>query len=155
MRATAAAAAVAAALVLAIVSPAQAEPATWSVTGFEDQIMCPVCNTLLSNSQSAAADRIRHQIQARHDQGWSEQQVRDELVSQYGEEILASPPRHGFDLLAWLVPAAVLLGGAAVALALAMAWARGRGGGPPPPPAPNADPAMNARIDADLARDER
>jgi len=153
MRALAAAAAVAAALVLAMAAPARAQPATWSVTGFEDGIMCPVCNTLLNNSQSAAAERIREQIQHRHQQGWTQQQVRNELVSQYGEEILASPPRHGFDLLAWLVPAAVLLGGAAVALALAMAWARGRGG-PPPPAAPAADAAMDARIDADLARDE-
>jgi cytochrome c-type biogenesis protein CcmH len=153
MRAAALATAVALALALAVASPARAQPATWSVTAFEDGIMCPVCNTLLNNSQSAAAERIREQIQQRHQQGWTQQQVRDELVSQYGEEILASPPRHGFDLLAWLVPAAVLLGGAAVALALAMAWARGRGGGPSPA-APAADPGMDARIDADLAREE-
>src|SRR4029077_11758274 len=148
MRALAAAAAVAAALVLAMAAPARAPPGTWAGAGFEDGIMCPVCNTLLNNSQSAAAERIREQIQHRHQQGWTQQQVRNELVSQYGEEILASPPRHGFDLLAWLVPAAVLLGGAAVALALAMAWARGRAG-PPPPAAPAADAAMDARIDAD------
>ena len=142
-----------AALALVLAAPAQAEPATWSVTSFEDQIMCPVCNTLLNNSQSAAAARIRAQIEQLHQRGWTQQQVKDELVSQYGEEILAAPPRHGFDLLAWLVPAAVLLGGAAIALALAMAWARGRGGGQPPP-APAADAAMDARIDAELARDE-
>jgi cytochrome c-type biogenesis protein CcmH len=133
-------------------APARAAPATWSVADLESQVMCPVCHQLLSQSQSAAADRIRSIIQTKHDQGWSEQRVRDYLVAQYGEEILAAPPARGFDLLAWLVPAVVLLGGAAVALALARAWAKGRGGGPSPPAAP--DDALNRRIDAEIAGGE-
>ena len=93
-------------------------------------------------------------IQQKHQQGWSEARTRDYLVAQYGEEVLAAPPKHGFDLLAWLVPAAVLLGGAALAVLLARAWSGGRGGGdgPPPPAAPDAE--MDARIDAELAREE-
>lgn len=137
---------------LLLAAPAQAAPATWSVTDLENQVMCPVCHQLLSQSQSAAAQRIRQIIQQKHDRGWSEQHVKDYLVGQYGEEILAAPPARGFDLLAWLVPAAVLLGGGGVALLLARAWARGRGGGPPPPAAP--DEALDARIDADLAREQ-
>ena len=89
----------------------------------------------------------------RHDQGWSEQRVKSYLVAQYGEEILAAPPAHGFGLLAWVIPPAVLLVGGGVALLLARAWARGRGGGPPPPPAVPGD-ALDARIDADLAREQ-
>lgn len=135
---------------LLLASPAQAAPATWSVTDLESQLMCPVCHQLLNQSQSTEADLIRHQIQVRHDQGWSEQRVRDYLVAQYGQEILAAPPTHGFGLLAWVIPAAVLLVGGVVALFLARTWARGRGGGSPPA-AP--DDALDARIDADLARE--
>ena len=74
------------------------------------------------------------------------------LVSQFGPEILAAPPKRGFDLLAWLVPAAVLVAGAAVVGGLAVMWSRSRRG----PPGEGGgggdiDPALERRIDADLA----
>ncbi len=140
-------------LCAAITTPALAAQATWSETDLESQLMCPVCHTLLDNSQSAEANRIREVIHQKHQQGWSEARTRDYLVAQYGEEVLAAPPKHGFDLLAWLVPAAVLLGGAALAVLLARAWSGGRGGGGPKPPA-QPDAEMDARIDAELAREE-
>lgn len=143
------AAALAIALVLLLAVSAHAS-ATWSVSDLESQVMCPVCHQPLNQSQSAAADRIRSIIAAKHAQGWSEQRVKDYLVAQYGEEILAAPPAHGFGLLAWLMPAAVLLGGGAVAVVLAMRWSRGRGG-PPPGEPPPPDDRLDARIDADLA----
>ncbi len=138
----------------AMATPALAAEATWSEADLESQLMCPVCHTLLNNSQSAEANRIRTVIDDKHRQGWSEARTRDYLVAQFGEEVLAAPPKHGFYLLAWLVPAAVLLVGAALALLLAQAWAGGRGGGdgPSPPAAPDAE--MDARIDAELAREE-
>jgi cytochrome c-type biogenesis protein CcmH len=141
-------------LCAAITTPALAAQATWSETDLENQLMCPVCHTLLNNSLSAEADRIRTVIDDKHRQGWSEARTRDYLVAQFGEEVLAAPPKHGFYLLAWLVPAAVLLVGAALAVLLARAWSggRGRGDGPPPPAAPDAE--MDARIDAELAREE-
>jgi cytochrome c-type biogenesis protein CcmH len=141
-------------LAAAITTPALAAQATWSEADLESQLMCPVCHTLLDNSQSAEANRIRQVIHQKHQQGWSEARTRDYLVAQYGEEVLAAPPKHGFDLLAWLVPAAVLLVGAALAVLLARAWSGGRGGrdGPSPPAPPDAE--MDARIDAELAREE-
>jgi cytochrome c-type biogenesis protein CcmH len=135
-----------------LVAPPAGAAATWSVTDLESQVMCPVCHQPLNQSQSFAADRIRKIIVAKHAQGWSEQRVKNYLVAQYGEEILAAPPQHGFGLLAWLVPAAVLLGGGAVAVVLAMRWSRGRGG-PPAAPLDGPDDRMDARIDAGLAED--
>jgi cytochrome c-type biogenesis protein CcmH len=140
------------ALALAIASPARSAQADWSVAELENEVMCTVCHQLLSQSQSAFADGVRKQIQEKHDLGWSKQRTLDWLVQQYGEEVLAAPPKHGFDLLAWVIPALVLVGGAGVAAALAISWSRGRR--PPPPPSPPADAAMEARIDADLERDE-
>jgi cytochrome c-type biogenesis protein CcmH len=140
-------------LLVAAPAPAGAAAATWSVADLESQVMCPVCNTLVSNSQSSVAIRIRQIIVQKHAQGWSEARTRDYLVAQFGEEILAAPPKRGFDLLAWVIPGAVLVGGAAIAFALARAWARGRDGGPPAGPPP-VDDAMGRRIDAALAGDE-
>jgi cytochrome c-type biogenesis protein CcmH/NrfF len=139
-------------LVAAVAAPvADAATATWSVTDLENQLMCPVCHTLLNDSQSTAANRIREIIQQKHDAGWSETRTRNYLVAQYGEEILAAPPTHGFDLLAWLIPGAVLLGGAVIAVALARTWSRSRADEPAPQP---PDDAMSRRIDAELAGDD-
>lgn len=141
----------AALLVTATAAPALASQATWSVTDLENQLMCPVCHTLLNDSQSTAAARIRSLIQQKHDAGWSEARTRNYLIAQYGEEILAAPPKHGFDLLAWLIPGIVLLGGAIAAAALARNWSQSRSAEPVAPP---PDDAMSRRIDAELAGDD-
>jgi cytochrome c-type biogenesis protein CcmH len=142
----------AAVLAVAFAQPARAAQANWSVAELENEVMCTVCHQLLSQSQSAFADGVRHQIQQKHDLGWSKQRTLDWLVQQYGEEVLAAPPKHGFDLLAWVIPGLVLVGGAGIAAALAVTWSRTRR--PPPPPGVIIDAAMDARIDADLERDE-
>jgi cytochrome c-type biogenesis protein CcmH len=142
----------AAVLAVAFAQPVSAAQANWSVAELENEVMCTVCHQLLSQSQSAFADGVRHQIQQKHDLGWSKQRTLDWLVQQYGEEVLAAPPKHGFDLLAWVIPGLVLVVGAGIAAALAVAWSRGRR--PPPPPGVTVDAAMDARIDADMERDE-
>jgi cytochrome c-type biogenesis protein CcmH len=142
----------AAVFTMAVAPPARAAQPDWSVAELENEVMCTVCHQLLSQSQSAFADGVRKQIQEKHDLGWSKQRTLDWLVQQYGEEVLAAPPKHGFDLLAWVIPGVVLLGGAGIAAALAVSWSRGRR--PPLPPAMTTDAAMDARIDADLERDE-
>src|ERR671934_1858360 len=82
----------------------------------EGEVMCPVCGTTLDQSDSPAARQIERFIKRRIAAGDSEQEIKDALVANYGESILASPPKHGFGLLAWWVPlggilvAAVLLG---------------------------------------------
>ena len=53
-----------------------------------------------------------------------------------------------------MIPAVVLIGGAAVAVTLAMAWSRARGGGTAAGGAGEPDAAMAARIDRELAREE-
>lgn len=120
----------------------------WSEPDMETQLMCPTCHQVLAYSDSSIATQIRGFLHQKCSAGWTSGQVKDRLIAQFGKEILASPPKSGFDLLAWLIPGAALAGGVAVASALALRW-RGRRG--PPPPPPNIDPAISARIDADLA----
>jgi cytochrome c-type biogenesis protein CcmH len=113
--------------------------------------MCVPCNQRLDQSQSAVAIRMRTQLAEFHRKGWSEQRVKDYFVAQYGPEVLAAPPKHGFDLLAWLIPAVVLLGGGAIAVTLAMAWSRSRSGrADAQADASEVDDAMAARIDREL-----
>ena len=119
----------------------------WSEPDMETQLMCPTCHQVLAYSQSSIADNIRTHLHTWCTAGWTSSQVTDRLIAQFGPEIQASPPKRGFDLLAWVIPGAALAGGVAVASALALRW-RGRRG--PPGPPPTIDAAISARIDADL-----
>src|SRR5262249_58668063 len=72
----------------------------------ENEVMCPVCNTTLAESNSDAAKAIEREIQDKIRAGWTKSRIKDFLVQQYGESILAAPPKHGFNLLAWVLPLA-------------------------------------------------
>jgi len=123
----------------------------------ENEVMCPVCGTTLAQSDSAAAKQIERGIQIRIRAGWTKTQIKDFLVQQYGDSILASPPKHGFNLLAWLLPIVGLLGAAAVLGVAAWGWSRGRG--EPDVPAMQSsngqdpmDPELERRLDEALSR---
>lgn len=69
------------------------------------KLYCPVCpNTPLDVCETQACKDWRAQIRDELAQGWSEQQVIDYFVAQYGERVLAEPLRKGFTSLVWLLP---------------------------------------------------
>ncbi len=135
---------------LGLVAPAAAvgqgaAPET-NLPDIEDEVMCPVCGTTLELAEAPQAERERELIRRLIDRGLTKEEVKDELVAEYGEEVLATPSASGFDLTAWLLPGLVLaLVGGAIAFGL---WrARGSGGGDPPP----LDRDERERLDADIA----
>jgi cytochrome c-type biogenesis protein CcmH len=88
------------------------------------EVRCPTCNTPLDVSNAPVAQDMKAYIAERIDAGWSEQRIIDGLVDEFGSQVLATPPKSGFDLIAWIVPAlAVALGLAAIPI-LARTWAR-------------------------------
>jgi cytochrome c-type biogenesis protein CcmH len=123
----------------------------WSEQDMQTQLMCVTCRVPIDQSESRFAQHVRSFLHQKCVAGWTGSQVKDTLVRQFGEEILAAPPKRGFDLLAWLVPGAVLLAGVGIAAALAVRWSRSRPGPPRPPPGGDLDAALAARIDADMA----
>lgn len=132
-------------------SAAAGEPA--SLTEIEKEVMCPVCGTLLQLAESPQAQREKVFIRRLIAAGKTEGQIKDALVTEYGDEVLALPQGSGFSLSAYLVPIVAFLV-AVVALAIGvMRWRRAgersdKGGdGPPGPSGEDAD-----RLDADLAR---
>ncbi len=124
-----------------------------TVGEISSEVMCPVCGTLLELAEAPQAQRQKAFIARLIGEGKKKGQVKDALVAEYGEEVLALPRGSGFDLSAYLVPI-VAFAVALVALALAvLRWRRaggGSGGDRPSPPAPTGEDAE--RLDADLAR---
>lgn len=89
-------------------------------------VMCPSCDTTLDQSDSPAAERMRAWVVAAVDAGWTEQEIRDGLVEEYGgdESVLATPRASGLGLAVWLVPAAIAAGALLVGLGAVRSWRR-------------------------------
>lgn len=133
----------------------------------EDEVMCLPCGRPLSSSGGTGADDQRALIRRLADQGLSKQQIKDRLVTEYGERILVKNASPVAAVAPW---AAVLVG----VVVIAGVWRRRSGrdgtdgadvpaqrggsspdGSPAPEPVPALDPATDARIEAELSETER
>jgi cytochrome c-type biogenesis protein CcmH len=119
-----------------------------TVSDLEDEVVCPTCGTTLDMSTAPIADRMRAFIRARIAAGDSKQEIKDALVAQFGQNVLAEPPKRGFDLLAWLLPIAGLLSAAAIVGYATWRWSRR------PEAEEQLDPEDERRLDDALARYE-
>jgi cytochrome c-type biogenesis protein CcmH len=116
----------------------------------EGEVMCPVCGTTLDQSDSAAAQQIKGVIARDIAAGKSDCAIKDQLVANYGEAILAAPRRSGLGLLAWWVPLGGALAGAALLGGAAWRWSASREREPLAVSA--LDPALERRLDDELRR---
>lgn len=141
--------AIACALLLAVgmAAPAVAGDA---VLNLEQQLQCPTCDTPLNVSDAPSAMRIKAYIQEKYDAGWSISRIENSLVQQFGREILATPPKSGFDLIVWVVPGVLILIGLLALAAISVAWSRRTR--QITPAAIGATPQELARLDDELGR---
>ncbi len=108
-------------LALLSASPVRADSAT--VSNISDQLICQCgCTLILSNCSHAecmSREAMTALIEQNLAQGQSEEQIIQSFVAQYGEQVLASPPKRGFNLVAWLLPfGAILAGGGIIYIAI-------------------------------------
>lgn len=136
---------------LALSPPALAAAPQTSITDVEDEVMCPICGTLLELAESPQAKRERALVRRLIAEGRSKDEIKDTLVDQYGRQVLALPGGSGFDLSAYLVPAIAFVV-AVMALAIGVRrWRRAaKRRGPGSSQGPQGEDAE--RLDADLAR---
>jgi cytochrome c-type biogenesis protein CcmH len=150
--------ALAAFLMLALLVPTAASAAAacpkTSLADVEDEVMCPVCGVPLGLATEAPqAQRERAFIQREVASCKSKSQIKNELVAQFGDRVLALPPDKGFDRTVYLVPAAIVLVGAAAVTTVALRRRRTpavASNGSAPTPALDGEDA--ARLEADLQR---
>jgi cytochrome c-type biogenesis protein CcmH len=135
---------------LAIVAPARAAERP-SPADLEAELVCPTCKTTLDQSDAPVARRMKAYIRERIAAGASADEIKADLVAQFGRGVLAEPPKEGFDLLAWMLPLAGVALGAVFVGALAWSWSRGRE--PPAEPVEQPlDAELERRVDEELAR---
>jgi cytochrome c-type biogenesis protein CcmH/NrfF len=140
---------------LALAAPAVASPTRQTtVHDIEDEVMCPICGTLLELADSPQAKREKVYVAKLVAGGKTKAEIKDALVAQYGASVLALPKASGFDLSAYLVPIVAIVI-AVVVLALSVSrWRRDGRRSPadedPPAASPQGEDAE--RLEADLGR---
>jgi cytochrome c-type biogenesis protein CcmH/NrfF len=133
--------------------PVGASAAAASLPDIEDEVMCTICGTTLQLASAPQAEREREFIRDLISQGKTKEEIKQALVAEYGENVLAVPDASGFGLAAFVVP----IGGVLIALvAVGLAARRWRGrqateAAGAAPPAANSD-AESERLDSDLDR---
>ena len=139
-----------AAVALLVAAPASASEQHPTAAELESELICPVCETTLDSSDAPVARLMKARIRELIAAGDTKSEIKAYFVDQFGNGVLAVPPRKGFDLLAWLLPLAGLGVGLVVVGALAWRWSRGRdddaGDGE------RLDPALEQRLDDELER---
>lgn len=99
----------------ATASAQEGDPSTITddqVNAIAKQLYCPVCENIpLDVCGTQACAQWRELIREKLALGWSEEQIKDYFVLQYGDRVLAEPPRRGLNWLVYIVPPVAFLAG--------------------------------------------
>jgi cytochrome c-type biogenesis protein CcmH len=113
--------------VAAWVQAQETYPTDDDVNAVAKKLYCPVCpNTPLDVCETRACADWRQQIREQLADGWTEEQVMDYFVEQYGERVLAEPERSGFTSLVWILPVVALALGLIGAVLALRSWRAGQ-----------------------------
>ncbi len=73
------------------------------------------CTMIVVDCTCPSSLEIKDKVRAMLAQDLSQKQIYDKLSAEYGREILATPPKEGFDWIVWLaLPTGVIAGGVVV-----------------------------------------
>ncbi|MGO9751909.1 MAG: cytochrome c-type biogenesis protein CcmH [Solirubrobacteraceae bacterium] len=126
-----------------------------SLLEVESQLMCPSCHEPLEAVSSPQALYEKAYVKTLIARGDTDQQILNNLVSQYGVVVLAKPPASGFNLLIYILPPLVPVAGVAFLLLTLPKWrerSRAAAAAARMQPVPALSEADSKRIDDDLSR---
>jgi cytochrome c-type biogenesis protein CcmH len=102
--------AVSAAAVLAQTKP---QPSDDDVNAVAHELYCPVCENIpLDVCPTQACAQWRDLIREKLSEGWTKEQIKQYFQRQYGDRVLAEPPREGLNWMVYILPPAFILVGA-------------------------------------------
>jgi cytochrome c-type biogenesis protein CcmH len=103
----------------------QPTPSDDEVNRIAHELYCPVCeNTPLDVCPTEACRQWRDLIRKQLSQGWTEDQIKQYFVVQYGARVLAEPPRTGLNWLVYILPPIIILAGAILLLRAMKMWTK-------------------------------
>ncbi len=98
--------------VAVVVYAQQPTPSDDQVNAIAKQLYCPVCENIpLDVCPTTACAQWRELIRQKLADGWTEQQIKDYFVQQYGDRVLGTPPARGINWLVYLIPPVALVAG--------------------------------------------
>jgi cytochrome c-type biogenesis protein CcmH len=93
----------------------------------ETELMCDCgCGDMLVNCTCERSEEMRTIITGMINEGKSKTRILEIFVSQFGEVILSSPPRKGFNLVAYGIPMTGFVFGSVVAVTMVRRWRSSR-----------------------------
>lgn len=96
---------------LVLTGPSQAD----RVDRLGNSIRCPVCQgESIADSPSTMARDMMALVSERVEEGWSDDEIVDELLGSYSGAVLLDPPASGSTLVLWVAPVVALIAGAGV-----------------------------------------
>jgi cytochrome c-type biogenesis protein CcmH len=114
-------------LTLAVIAPVSAQglqptpqgpqptPSDNEVNSVAKEMYCPVCENIpLDVCPTTACQEWRELIRLKLSEGWSDQQIKDYFAVQYGDRVLAEPPRRGLNWLVYILPVIFFLVGTVI-----------------------------------------
>lgn len=139
---------------VSVVLAQQPTPSDNDVNAVAHELYCPVCeNISLDVCDTTACAQWRELIRQKLAQGWSKQQIEDYFAQQYGDRVLAEPPRRGLNWLAYLIPPLAFLGGVWVVYRVLKNMRRPPAPAAPAPPEAPADPYLK-QVEEELKKRE-
>ncbi len=126
------------AIVALAAGPADVEERTREIAS---ELRCVVCQNLsVADSPSELAKEMRQLVREQVEQGKTREEILAYFTSRYGEFVLLSPTRRGFNLLVWGLPFVAVIVAAGGVYLVARRWTRQQ------PEEPAADAAYVERV---------
>jgi cytochrome c-type biogenesis protein CcmH len=132
------------------------EPDYDAINRVAQKMNCPTCTGInLADCRTQTCTQWKDQIKDLLAEGYSENEVVDYFVAQYGTQVLQEPPKSGFTVWLWLLPVTMIILGAGILFFTMRKWA-----GPRPAPAvaettPTPTPAPPVQNDDYLSQVEK
>jgi len=128
-------------------------PSVDDINAIARELYCPVCESIpLDVCPTQACEQWRSLIGEKLAQGWSEDQIKAYFVEQYGDQVVAEPPRRGLNWMVYILPPLMIVAGAVAILLFLRRMRRSAAPASLPVGQEFPDAAYVNRIESELAR---
>jgi cytochrome c-type biogenesis protein CcmH len=126
------------------------------VNAVAHELYCPVCENIpLDVCPTQACAQWRDLIRQQLAQGMTKQQIKDYFAKQYGDRVLDQPPLQGLNLLVYILPFGMLLGGAVIVVRVLRSGRNpfsATAGQAPPAPRSEEEDVYERRLEEELKK---